>query len=116
MRTIIAGSRDIYSYSTLLKAVEKAKAWGISVTSVVSGGARGVDALGEQYARENNLPLSVFKPDWSLGKSAGPIRNQNMADSEGVEALIAVTNGSRGTADMIRRAKDKGLRVYIEQV
>ena len=38
-----------------------------------------------------------------------------MADN--ADALIAVWDGeSRGTADMIKKARDRGLRVYIKYV
>jgi hypothetical protein len=114
MRTIIAGSREITDYSLLLKAVESARLEGIEITTVISGGARGVDSLGERYAAENNIPLERYIPDWSVGKSAGFIRNQQM--SEVADACIAVTNGSNGTKDMIARSNRKGLKLYVETV
>jgi hypothetical protein len=47
-------------------------------------------------------------------KRAGAFRNQQMADY--ADALIAITNGSSGTADMIERAKKKGLTIFIKEL
>lgn len=83
------------------------------VTEVVSGGAYGVDMLGAKFAKDCGLPVKFFYPDWDgLGKRAGFVRNQEMADY--ADALIAVWDGqSRGTKDMIDRALKKGLKVFV---
>jgi len=110
MRVIIAGSREIVNYNTLLKAITDS---GFEITTVVSGGARGVDRLGERYAREHNIPIIQYIPDWDKwGKPAGYIRNKEMADN--ADALIALWDGeSKGTKHMIDIAKAKGLHVHI---
>lgn len=114
MKTIIAGSRSITSLSIVNAAVA---ASGFTVSEVVSGGARGVDILGEQWAAIRGVPVRVFPALWRRAggtavRGAGFARNQQMADY--ADALIAVWDGeSRGTADMIRRAKNKGLKVFI---
>ncbi len=110
MKTIIAGSRSIHDRKIVEEAI---KASGFTITEVVSGGARGVDAVGECWARDNNIPLKRFLAKWHVqGKRAGPIRNGEMA--EYAEALIAIWDGeSRGTQDMIVKAKCKGLQVYV---
>lgn len=46
MRTIIAGSRSITDYALIQKAVSES---GFEITEVVSGGAIGVDRLGERW-------------------------------------------------------------------
>lgn len=110
MRTIIAGSRDITDYDLVLKAIQYS---GFNITSVVCGGAKGVDSLGERYAFENNLKVNYFIPNWDLhGRSAGPRRNAIMA--ENADALIAIWDGeSRGTANMIENARKRNLKTYI---
>lgn len=110
MRTIIAGSRGIISLETVFEAIEKSC---FEVTTVISGGAKGVDVLGETWGAANNVPVEIYKADWGAhGKSAGPIRNVKMA--EVAEALIAVWDGeSKGTKHMIDVARAKGLKVYI---
>lgn len=110
MKTIIAGSRYITDYDKVCRAVE---ASGFVITEVVSGCARGVDTLGEQYANKHKLPIKQFMAAWKMyGIHAGPFRNQQMADY--AEALIAIPGpDSRGTWDMVQRAMAKGLRVYV---
>lgn len=113
MKTVIAGSRTVTNYDLVTKAVLDS---GFNVTEIVSGCARGVDSLGERYAVEHRLPINLFPADWNKhGKSAGPIRNQQMA--EYAEALIAVRQDmSRGTTDMITRAHTLGLKVYVVDI
>lgn len=110
MRVIIAGSRDITDYDEVCKAVYESR---FNVTTVVSGGARGVDRLAIEYAKINNIPLVVFDADWNLyGKAAGYIRNELMAKN--ADALIALWDGySRGTKNMITQAYGRGLSVYV---
>lgn len=113
MRVIIAGSRDFDNYDVLLEAIKEAQ---FDITVVVSGGAKGADALGERYAVEGNKPLAIYKADWKAhGRGAGPVRNKKMA--ENADALIAIWDGaSRGTGHMIKTATDKGLLVYVKRV
>lgn len=113
MRVIIAGGRDINDFDLLLDAVEESQ---FEITTVVSGGARGVDHMGEIFAEEMNLKLTVYKADWERnGRAAGPIRNRKMA--ENADALIAIWDGkSRGTKNMIETATKLGLLVYVKEV
>lgn len=113
MKTIIAGSRSITSIKTVRKAIDASN---LTVTEVVSGGARGVDSLGEKWASHNHIPVKRFIADWNRhGRSAGPIRNRQMADY--ADALIAIWDGeSRGTKNMIGQAAAKGLVVYVHRI
>ena len=111
MRVIIAGSRNINDLEMVKYAVLQS---GFEITEVVSGNASGIDRQGEIYAHLNNIPVKVFEACWSAyGRSAGPIRNQLMIDY--ADALIAIpgTKESRGTWDIISKAKRKGLRVFV---
>ncbi len=110
MRTIIAGSRGGIHYQNLLDALKEIS-W--TPTFVISGTARGVDLMGERWAKENNLPIERYPADWDKhGKPAGYIRNAEMADK--ASALLALWDGqSRGTMHMINLAKKKGLVVHV---
>lgn len=113
METIIAGGRDYHNYDTVLEAIKESQ---FPISVVVSGGAKGVDALGERYALENNIHLEVYPADWEKhGRAAGPIRNRLMA--ENADALIAIWDGeSIGTKNMIDTAIRLGLQVYVKRV
>ncbi len=83
------------------------------VTEVFCGEARGVDLLGRVWAKFNSVPVRSFPADWdAYGHSAGMVRNGEMAMN--ADALVAVWDGhSRGTADMIRKAKARNLFVHV---
>ena len=110
MKVVIAGSRDIVDYDVLLKAIELCP---FEIAEVVSGRARGVDTLGERYAKEHHLKLHLFPADWKkFGNRAGPIRNGQMADF--ADAVLCVWDGkSTGTRNMMKQATDRALPLYV---
>ena len=111
MKVIIAGSRTITDYNVVFSAIRNS---GYKITEVVSGGAKGVDRLGERYAHENGIPVKRFLPDWrELGKAAGPVRNADMA--EYADALIAIWDGkSAGTRHMIQIMSGLGKFMFVK--
>jgi 3-keto-L-gulonate-6-phosphate decarboxylase len=112
MKTIIAGSRGCNSFSTVCDAISQS-GFGDEITEIVSGGALGVDQLGEKFAHKFDIPMKQFLADWKqYDKAAGMIRNREMAEYS--QALIAVYDGSsKGTANMIEEAKKRNLKVYV---
>lgn len=119
MRIVIAGSRSLSNPKLVAEAIE---ASGFPVTEVVSGGARGIDRLGEQWARHKGLPVKKFEPNWrpdgpsgEVNRAAGHDRNRAMADY--ADGLIAIWDGvSPGTLGMIQAATERGLAVYVHRV
>lgn len=93
--------------------------FGIVPTQIVSGKARGVDTLGERWAKERSIEVKPFPARWRrddglVDLSAGKTRNTKMA--EYADALVAVWNGqSTGTADMIKKAERKKLLVWVQR-
>lgn len=109
VKVVIAGSRTIVDYNVVTHAM---RASGLVPTEIVSGGARGVDWLGEQWAATRGLPIRRFPADWIIGRHAGFLRNTDMA--EYADALVAVWDGnSRGTAHMIEAMRKRGKRVFV---
>lgn len=110
MKTIIAGSRNLTDIREVYRATNEC---GWTITEVVCGEARGADNLGKQWAQEHNIPVDSYPANWNkFGRSAGPIRNCEMADS--ADALVAIWDGfSKGTEHMITQARRKGLRIYV---
>ena len=128
-KVIVAGGRyfnDFKKLESFCKHILKNQ----TNIEIVSGTAEGADALGEQFAINNNLGLKSFpapwdsiegKPESQIGvtkagkkywKPAGHFRNKQMADY--ANALIAFHDGkSKGTAGMISLAKSSKLKVAI---
>lgn len=115
MKVIVAGSRDIYNYMLVRRAINEAPFSG-EITQIVSGVALGVDTLGEQWAMNNDIKIKQFPALWEEhGRSAGFRRNRKMAYY--ADALIAVWDGqSKGTADMIKVAAKAGLKIHVKIV
>jgi hypothetical protein len=119
MKTIIAGSRDICHTSNFIRKaifhyLDQFKEW--EITEVVSGTANGPDIIGELWAQKNFLPYRQFPAQWAkYGNKAGPLRNQDMADY--ADACICFWDGeSRGTQDMMIRARVNNLIFHEVQV
>ena len=84
-------------------------------THIVSGGAKGIDTFAENYAKLNNIPFTIFPPEYNkYGRIATFIRNQQIVDAS--DMIIAFpTKDSKGTIDTIRRIKrsNKPLKVHL---
>lgn len=112
MKVIVAGSRDFNDYG-LLEARLNHYFANLQHITIVSGAARGADQLGERYAEAYGHDISSHPADWDQhGKSAGYIRNEEMAKE--ADALVAFWDGnSRGTKHMIDLAKKYNLKLRV---
>jgi hypothetical protein len=110
LKVIVAGSRNFTDYE-FLQTILKTRY--TDPVEIVSGGARGADTLGEQYASEHSLPLRVFKANWAkYKKGAGYIRNEDMSDY--ADELVVFWDGkSGGTRHMMEVARKAGMRVGL---
>lgn len=116
MNVIVAGCRTFDNYELLEREMLSFAGSMLTNITIVSGGAKGVDALGERFAAEHNLPVIVKPAEWDLyGRAAGPIRNIEMARIS--DALVAFWDGkSKGTKNMIELAKKHGLRIKMVKI
>ena len=111
MKIIIAGSRTIINMNLLIKAIKLSSFEITSTDEIVSGGARGIDSLGEKYAKQHNIKLTIFKPNWDkYGIKGGVIRNTQM--SRYADCAIVVHCGSKGSIDMINKMKKLNKPVF----
>ena len=123
MKIIIAGSRDISDYEIVRQAVMTSGYWkqfGRKI-EVVCGMAKGVDMLGYEFAKKNDLVVHKFPADWlNHGKAAGHIRNREMGifTKAAGGRLLAVWDGkSTGPKGMVAYADKIGLeRVLFQRV
>ena len=110
MRVIISGSHKIHGATAVYERLGDLP----TDTTIVQGGALGVDNQACQIAQERDWKCETFEADWrGLGSKAGPIRNQQMVDS-GADLVIAFPGPSSiGTWDLINRAKKANIPVEI---
>ncbi len=82
-------------------------------TEIVSGGARGIDACAEQYAKANNIPIKIFLPQYEIfGKSAPLKRNIQIIDY--CDIALAFWDGkSHGTEYVIEKCREKGKNITV---
>ena len=83
------------------------------VTEIVSGGAKGVDALAAQYAKENGLLLTEFLPDYTRYKRAAPLKRNEQIASYADAVLAFWDKRSRGTLHTISLFEREGKPVTL---
>jgi hypothetical protein len=113
----VCGSRDWVDQYPVYCVLNGYCSDGFGVT-VINGGARGADAIAGHWASLNGEPGETYPADWRQhGKAAGPIRNQQMLTEGKPEVVWAFVTKpleeSRGTADMVRRARAAGIPTYV---
>lgn len=122
MKLAIVGSRDFNNYDLLSEYVDIFLSQDItSHNSIISGGARGADALAKEFVEKENSHLmffdkikyTEFPADWNkYGKSAGFRRNQQIVDA--CDMVLAFWDGvSKGTQDTINKAKKAKKPTFI---
>lgn len=104
MKLLIAGSRSIVDCD-LAKYIPN------GVELIISGGARGIDTLAEQYADEMGIEKIIIRPQYEkYGRSAPIKRNEEMVDL--CDVLLAVWDGeSHGTKYTLNYARKKGKKI-----
>ena len=117
-RIVVAGCRDYENYEQAKAFIENCIKEIRKENTLVfmSGKCRGADALGEKYAKENGFDIEYYPAQWEkLGRAAGPIRNQKMA--EVCDFVICFWDGeSRGTRSMIGYAKKLNKPIKVKRI
>lgn len=114
-KLIVAGGRDFNDYALLSKTLNELAndEYADKAVSIVSGMARGADALAHRFAMKNDVAVYEFPADWHKhGKSAGYQRNKEMALF--ADGLLAFWGGkSKGTKHMIDTARQLHLPTIV---
>ncbi len=110
MRLLVCGGRSYADWHALQAAL-----WAIHrdtpIALLIHGGAKGADALADEWARQAYVRRVEVKADWQAhGRSAGPIRNREMLTRWSPDLVLAFPGG-RGTADMVAQAAAAGVAV-----
>ena len=105
MKLAIVGSRTFNDYNVLCDFIEEK--YDVSkISAIVSGGAKGADALGERFANDYCKELIVFPAEWKkYGKRAGFIRNVDII-KECDECVCFWDGQSHGTKHDIDLCKE----------
>ena len=85
-------------------------------TVIIEGEAPGADSMARDVALSMGMVVERFPAQWTrYGRAAGPIRNQQMLDArpDKVIAFHADLEHSKGTKDMVRRARGAGIPVEV---
>lgn len=109
MRVLVCGGRDYRDPKAVYDALSALD----RVSVVIEGGALGADCFAAEWADKTETEHLQFVADWKAhGRAAGPIRNKRMLD-EGKPDLVLAFPGGRGTANMVKQARERGIRVDV---
>ena len=98
MKLLIAGSRSITEFD-LSPYVSN------EIDTIITGGAKGIDFIAEQYADLHRLSKYVIRPRYSIYKKGAPLkRNKEMVDIAD-EILIIWDGKSKGTKQTLDYTK-----------
>lgn len=101
---LIAGGREFKDRASgfqVLDALDEIS----PIRVIVTGKARGADAMGEDWALNNDRCVYEFLVDWAgMGAKAGPKRNRQML-VEGQPDLVVAFPGNYGTRDMVAQSR-----------
>jgi predicted Rossmann fold nucleotide-binding protein DprA/Smf involved in DNA uptake len=120
MRLAVVGSRTITDFDTVKAAIYEAIEQYASPDDaivIVSGGAKGVDTVAQEWAKSNGIDFILFKPHHMIDPSVeySPkfffARNKQIADNADV-VVILWDGQSNGTKHMIDYCK-KRKKTYI---
>ena len=111
-RLLVCGDRNWQDKEYIRAFIKR-----INPDVIIEGEARGADTFARQIAEEMDIKVMSFPADWErYGRSAGPIRNKRMLD-EGKPDLVLAFHAdiehSKGTADMIRQARARGIQTDL---
>jgi len=111
MRVLVCGGRD-YDDAVRVALVLDWLHELFGIDTIIEGGARGADSLASKWAYEHEeMANRGFLADWDrFGKAAGYIRNKQML-VEGQPHVVIAFPGGKGTANMIKQAKEAGVPV-----
>lgn len=113
MKLAIVGSRNFNNYAAICEGINIIVDDYSEISEIVSGGAVGVDSLAALFAKDNAIPLIVFKPDWSThGKAAGYLRNIEIVNYADFVLIFwdGVSKGTKHDIDLcIKHSKEHKL-------
>lgn len=110
MKVLVCGGRDFSNIAFVWRKLDDLHQ-STPITALMQGGARGADTIARDWAvTKPGIQRYVCRADWEkFGKRAGILRNARMLEWK--PDLVVAFPGGRGTADMVQRSKNAGVRV-----
>ena len=112
VRLLICGDRN-WSDGNAIREVIKS----FNPTIIIEGEAKGADTLARLSANAMGIETLKFPADWQkYGRAAGPIRNSQMLKEGNPDVVVGFhykIDESKGTRDMLTRAKKAGKATFI---
>jgi len=112
MKVLVCGDRSWKDWNKIRSKLQELKP-----EVIIAGGARGADTTAALIAsKELGIPAYIYPAQWNTyGRAAGPIRNREMLDQcpDLVLAFHSDLSKSKGTADCVREARKRGIKVQI---
>jgi len=114
MKLLVAGSRSITDEYAVIKILAPHRE---NISLLITGGAKGVDQLAENWADYWHIPTKIIEPAWrdmfgNYDPQAGHKRNSEMLKM--CDKVIVIWDGeSAGTLDTISKAIDSQIDIEI---
>lgn len=101
----IVGSRRRNSIEDRAKCLEALQTIYKYGDTIVSGGcSTGADRFAEDMAKENEIPIMIWYASWTRkGRSAGFLRNTNIAEDCDVLITLCAPDRTGGTEDTVKK-------------
>ena len=110
MRIIFSGSRRWDNRKVVKRVIKSLPKNSV----VVHGGAPGLDSIAHSLALKYGLALEVHHAEGGRGgRAAGPKRNQQMIDAGADTVYAFPVSESKGTWDLVNKARSAGIPVNI---
>lgn len=113
MKIAVVGSRTISDEKLVIQFMLECHEFNTEYDKIISGGARGVDSIAEDFAKEHNIRTKIFKPQWDkYRKQAGFIRNADIIGN--CDKCICIWDGeSLGTKNDIELCEQMSKPCYV---
>jgi hypothetical protein len=84
---------------------------------VISGGAKGIDTLAENWADKNGIQTEIYPPEYKKYGRAAPLKRNDKIIDAADEILVFWDGKSPGTRYDIERARKQGkpMRLWVEK-
>lgn len=110
MRILVCGGRDYKNWEKVHSVLDDLRSTESNIIEIIHGDAKGADSWANDWAIKNYQPRHVYPAQWDIyGKPAGVIRNRAMLSCN--PELVIAFPGGKGTANMVKIAKEAGIEV-----